>query len=416
VVTLDPQVPAAGGEQARVMAVHGLFLCGQTGPLETPAETVAQYTVSDLATVVTFEALPQGPKYSVVALVKGADGTPVAYGCVDGLAIYPEGTTEATLSLPRIALTLTASYLDSVSVDLNPWLDPQLDQVPAKLEAHFGDATMPATFRGQLTEMVRKAVQAQGYPDLKEECKPLLEANLDSLIPAHFQSLPDPWSQFEAYPAMMHAMLATATLRATVKVEEHVFAAPEHYRLSFTPLEVVLSDGAGTARSISAAAAVQATWGIEWQAAEPQATVTEHNHLNIDSVVVDVDPNRLALLVLTEVLGAEALGTADLFKALRDHFRCDQLAAGVTVEVQTCTKIPQADYAAMCGQIVTELNQPLVDWLTPLGTQRSLTLGQAPIAADADADLVMDTASGESTWAIEGGAAQLVGTAVWSRP
>ena len=128
-----------------------------------------------------------------------------------------------------------------------------------------------------------------------------------------------------------------------------------------------------------------------------------------------VDANRVALLVLTEVLGPQALGTTDLYGWFHARFGCDTLAPVFSGDFRTCTWSGAEDFQAICDDLVDEYNAPLEAWLNPLATQRVPELGQQLTGHDPDGNLEIDTADGTVTWTVPGGGS-LDGTVTWARP
>jgi len=430
VVTPALHFTPSGGESLTLWLVPGAYVCGQTGPLDKPADTYKELTVTDLASPLTIEALPEAPRWAVVALVTKADGNPLAGGCVDDFAILAQGEpTPVTLDLALLDLNATGVYAFTFTTSLAPWVDPGLAEIPQHLQDHFTAADLQQKLHDGMFAALDTKVHTEhaGYkadPDAcpaetcdgQEWCIDLLHQELDANLSQHLANLPGPWDQLADFYDVATALASNVVVTGTIEVKAHVFAPPAHYEYELTPKSLALPDCGAASCEWTAEQLAKVQYGITWgDPAKPQGTIADYDHVQVDAFPLALDPNRVALLVLTEVLGPQALGTTDLYGWFDARFACDTLAPMFSGAFRTCTWSGAEDFQAICEKLVKESNAPLEAWLNPLATQRVPEIGQQLTGHDPDGDLALDTADGTVTWTVSGGGAQ-GGTVTWARP
>ena len=430
IVTPALQFAPQGGETLTLWLVPGTYICGQTGPLDKPTDTHKELQVTDLVTPLTIEALPEAPRWAVVALVTRADGNPLAGGCVDDFAILAEGEpTEVTLDLAKLDLNATGTYAFTATTSLAPWIDPGLAEIPAHLQAHFTADTLAQTLHDGFFAALDAKVHNEhaGYkPDLtacpedtcdgQQWCIDLIHQELDQSLAQHLANLPQPWDQLADFYDVATALASKAVLSGQVEVKAHVFAPPAHYEYEVRPLLLSLPDCGAASCQWTAEALKSVQFGMEWgDPAAVQGVIVDTDKLSVDVFPLALDPNRVALLVLTDVLGPQAFGTSALLDWFDARFACDTLAPMFSGAFRTCTWSGAEDFAAICADLVDGYNQPLKDWLLPLATQRVPELGQSLVGHDPDGNLELDSADGTLIWSLPGVDA-LEGTLTWERP
>ena len=421
-----------GGESMTLWMVPGTYVCGQTGPLDKPADTFKEIQVTDLTTPLTIEALPEAPRWAVVALIDKADGNPLASGCVDDFAIVAQGEpTPVTLDLAKLDLNATATYAFTFTTSLAPWVDPALADIPTHLQEHFTAATLQQTLHDGFFQALDQKVHTEhaGYKASAEACPEgtdpaicqqwcvdLIHAELDANLAQHLANLPGPWDQLADFYDVATALASTVQLTGQIEVKAHVFAPPAHYEYEIRPTALTLPDCGAASCTWTAEALKDVQYGMEWgDPAKEQGTIGNYDQVQVDAFALPVDANRVALLVLTEVLGPQALGTTDLYGWFHARFGCDTLAPMFSGDFRTCTWSGAEDFQAICDDLVDEYNAPLEAWLNPLATQRVPELGQQLTGHDPDGNLEIDTADGTVTWTVPGGGS-LDGTVTWARP
>lgn len=420
----------AGGETLTLWFVPGTYVCGQTGPTDKPADTFKEIQVTDLVTPLTVEGLPEAPRWAVVALIVKADGLPLAGGCVDDFPILAAAEpTPVTLDLALLDLNATATYAFTATTSLAPWIDPALAEIPAHLQAHFTAADLQQKLHDQMFAALDAKVHTEhaGYKadpeacpaetcDGQQWCIDLLHAELDASLSQHLANLAQPWDQLSDFYDTATALASNVVLKGQIEVKAHVFAPPAHYEYELRPTSLALPDCGGPTCEWTAEELKAVLYGMEWgDPAKPWGTITEYDQVQVDAFPLALDANRVALLVLTEVLGPMALETTDLYGWFDARFACDTLAPMFTGAFRTCTWSGAADFQEICEKLVKDYNQPLQQWLNPLATQRVPELAQQLVGADPDGNLELDSAAGTLTWTVSGGAS-LEGTLTWERP
>jgi len=433
VVTPALHFPEQGGESLTLWVVPGVYVCGETGPLDKPANTYKEAVLASLAEPATIDGLPEGPRYAVVGLVTGADGKPVAGGCKDSFPVFSQGEpTAVTLDLQLLDVNATGTYAVEVATSFAPWVDAGLADVPAHLGAHFSDAGLAQGLHDGLFAALDEMVHTQhsGFKAAVEDCDPaadppcdpqewcaaLMHDELDANLDQHLTNLPAWWEDLADFYDVATVLASDVRLHGEIEVKAHVFTPPAHYEYEWRPLSIELPDCGGATCLFPVADLATTTFRMELEPVDVQGTIPDHDQVAVDPLTLDLDPNRLALLVLTEILAPMVVGTHDLYGAFDAHFACQSLAPMFSTRFRTCIWAGSAEIQGLCEDWVEAYNAPLHDWLNPLATRRELTLTQALTATDADGDLVLETATGPATWSIEGAAAPLEGTSTWSRP
>lgn len=429
-VTLANDYSLEGGEQLTLWVVPGNYVCGETGPLEKPGATYRELVTDDLGSVLRVDELPEGPKWSIVGLVNAADGSPLAGGCVDGFAIYAGGEdTAVTLDLRLLDMAATQIYDFEITTSLAPWVDPALAEIPGKLEAHFTDPGLPQVFHDELFARLDAKVHTEhaGFKanpeacdvdagcDSQDWCTTLMNDELDAVLAAHFGAFTNPWADFADLYDTATVLVSNTVLRGEVEITAHLYNPPEHYELELRPMELSFPDCGGATCTFSAEELSQVLFALPVEAADAEATIQDYNKLAVDAVSLALDPNRLVMLVLSDVFGPISLGDNALYEHFDAYFACQALSTSFSADFRTCIWSGAEEIALICDDIVEETNDPLRAWMNPLGSQREISLSQSLSGVDADGDLVMDEAAGDGTWTLEGGDT-LTGAMTWTRP
>ena len=437
-VTPSAHFPLEGGERLWVQVVAGDFVCGETGPMEdiTPADgEQAELELDDLASPFTVEGLRRGPQYAVVALVYDGDGQPLGSGCTAGFQILPDQVTAVTLDLTLLDMALTDTYAVDLAVDLSAWIDPGLADVAGLIEGHFTAAALPGSLHDLLFAAIDEMVHTQHntfkQPECPEgqeceACVDLIHRELDERIAAHLEALGNPWTGLSDLWSLANTLLASTVVSGTVEVTSHIYAPPEHYELRYEPVSLSFTDCAAATCSFSREALAAALFSIPLMEADMEGSVSDYDQVAIDPIVLDLDPNRLVMLVLSDILAPSVFGTNDLYQIFDEHMACAELSPGFSEDFYTCIWSAPSVMTELCDGAVTEVNAGLMASLNPLGSQRLIGATQAVTGVDADGDLVLDSAAGVSSWQTyveggegpipDGGVPAIEGTSVWGRP
>lgn len=435
IVTPTLHFTPEGGETLTLWFVPSTtYVCGQTGPTDKPADTYKEVQVTDLASPLTVDGLPEAPRWSVVALVTKANGNPLANGCVAGFVIETEAApTPVTLDLALLDLNATATYAFTATTSFAAWIDPGLAEIPAHLQAHFTaadlqqklhdqmfaalDAKVHTEHGGYKADPVECPAEPSGTCDDQQWCLDLIHAELDANLAQHLANLPGPWDQLTDFYDVATALASNAVLKGQIEVKAHVFAPPAHYELAVRPTSLALPDCGAATCEWTAEQLKAVLYGQDWgEPAKTTGTITEYDRVDVDAFPLALDANRLALLVLTDVLGPAAFGTPDLYDWFDARFGCDSLAPMFSGAFRTCIWSGTADLQALCDDLVHDYNVPLQQWLNPLATQNEAQVTQTLTGTDPDGDLELDAAAGTISWTRPGGGAPLEGTLTWTRP
>jgi len=124
----------------RVVTVYSGVECAPADGYP-PSAVARQVTLEDDAeTEVVFNTLPSGLQYTVVGVVEGSTGTPLATACTDGVEVVADELTPARLSFNDAALSPAGTYEIELGLDADAFGDIATRGVDAGLTTATQDA------------------------------------------------------------------------------------------------------------------------------------------------------------------------------------------------------------------------------------------------------------------------------------